>query len=126
MLNSETKMRVDKWLFAARLFKTRALATKAVEGGKVRRGKTKLKPSTMIRIDDELTIRTPHEKKIVVKGLNDKRRSAQEAHLLYDEFPESILQREEAAEQHKLSREPNYRRGRPTKKERRDLDNLKK
>ncbi len=117
------KVRIDKWLWAARFFKTRRLAIAAVTGGKVRLNEQRTKPAKEVHIGDQLIIRTGYiERTVIVQALSKQRRSAKEAILLYEETPESIKKREEAADlrrQASALREP--RIGRPTKKERRQI-----
>jgi len=120
------KVRIDKWLWAARFFKTRSLATEEVSGGKVQLNQQRTKPSKEIHLGDELTIRIGYvERTIIVKALSTQRRSAKEAVLLYEETPESIEKREQAAQ---LRRQEFATRprgvGRPTKKERRSMHQL--
>lgn len=96
------KVRIDKWLWAARFFKTRSLAKKAVEGGKVQCDGQKVKPSKDITVGLVLTIRQGFDDKTVeVLALSDQRRGAPEAMLLYEETPESIAKREDRAAQRK-------------------------
>lgn len=98
-------VRVDKWLWAARFFKTRSIATQAVNGGKVHLNGKRVKPSKNVKIGDSLTIqRGLAEFVVFIEGLNDKRRSAKEAVLLYSETEESILARQKSAEQRRLLR----------------------
>jgi len=116
-----TKVRIDKWLWAARFFKTRSLATEAVTGGKVRLNQQRTKPAKEIHLKDELMIRTGYiERTVIVQGLSMQRRSAKEAILLYEETSESIQHREQTIA---LRRQATGLRsrgmGRPTKKERR-------
>ncbi|MGZ8702494.1 MAG: RNA-binding S4 domain-containing protein, partial [Gaiellaceae bacterium] len=109
--------RVDKWLWAARLFKTRSAATHAVLGGRVHVNGVRVKPSKEIRAGDtlEVTIRAV-KRTIEVTGVADKRGSAAAAATLYAEAPESISAREEAALERRLARPPGADFGaRPTK-----------
>jgi ribosome-associated heat shock protein Hsp15 len=119
--NKNTKVRLDKWLWAARFFKTRSLATNAVSGGKVYLNEQRMKPAKEVHIGDKLKIRTGYtERTVIVQALSIQRRSATEAVLLYEETAESIEKREQLAS---LSRQNAALRprgvGRPTKKERR-------
>jgi len=116
--------RVDKWLWAARFFKTRSLATDAVNKGQVLLGQQTIKPSREIRSGDVLTIwqaKVPHT--VTVNGISEQRGPAPVAQQLYTETPESIQQRAQAAERRRLSPEPALamEHGRPTKRDRRDL-----
>jgi ribosome-associated heat shock protein Hsp15 len=121
------KIRLDKWLWAARFFKTRAKAKQAIEGGKVHMNGVRGKPSKEIRIGDELQIRQGwDEKAVLVTALSEQRRGAQQAALLYAETAQSIQQREEAAEKRKsLSGLQHHPDGKPSKKERRLLHRFK-
>jgi ribosome-associated heat shock protein Hsp15 len=121
---SPDRVRLDKWLWAARFFKTRSQATEAVDGGKVEVNGARAKPAKDIRVGDELRIRLgPYEHRVVVRGLSDKRGSASLAHALYEETPESIAAREKLREDHRLAPAMFVfeDKGRPTKKDRRAL-----
>lgn len=118
------KVRIDKWLWAARFFKTRSLAKQALEGGKVQCDGQKVKPSKDITTGLTLTIRQGYDDKVVlVKALSDKRRGAPEAQLLYEETAESIAKREERAAQRKAGGLAGQivSDHRPNKKERRQI-----
>ncbi len=114
-------IRIDKWLWAARFFKTRSLAGQAVTGGRVDINGARGRPSRIIRLGDNLCIRRgPYEWTVIVKGLARLRGPAAEAQLLYEETEESIRKRELAAAQLKLERPPEFHSpGRPSKKDRR-------
>jgi ribosome-associated heat shock protein Hsp15 len=100
---AEDKVRIDKWLWAARFFKTRSMAAQAVTGGKVHVNGTRIKPAKMVQPGDELRIRRGDlEFIVVVKGLAEKRRAAKEAQLLYEETEFSVQQRQETREQKRL------------------------
>ena len=118
--NNES-IRIDKWLWAARSFKTRSLAADAVTGGKIDVNGARAKPSRIMRLGDKLSIRRgPYESTIVVKGLAKLRGPASEAQLLYEETEESIRRRELTSAQLKLERPPEFDSpGRPSKKDRR-------
>jgi ribosome-associated heat shock protein Hsp15 len=120
--NNES-IRIDKWLWAARFFKTRSLAADAVTGGKIDVNGARAKPSRIMRLGDKLSIRRgPYESTIVVKGLAKLRGPASEAQLLYEETEESIRRRELTSAQLKLERPPEFHSpGRPSKKDRRAL-----
>src|SRR5262245_6960847 len=113
--------RIDKWLWAARFFKTRSLAAEAVTGGKIDVNGARPKPSRIMRIGDQLSIRRgPYEWTVVVRGLAKLRGPASEAQLLYEETKESIHKREMTSAQLKLERPPEFHSpGRPSKKNRR-------
>ena len=117
-------VRIDKWLWAARFFKTRSAAQQAVEGGKVKLKGERVKPSKEVRIGNELAIQIgAYEWVVSVEGLSDKRGSAPVARTLYSEHEASRLKREEQAALRKLAAEPaQERHGRPTKRERRQLE----
>ena len=119
----DDKVRLDKWLWAARFYKTRALAKAAIESGKVHCRGERCKPSKEPRLGDELQIRVGLEERTVeVKALSVVRRGAPEAQLLYQETAQSVKKREEMAWARKnnaLSMPHPDRR--PNKKERRDL-----
>ena len=120
------KARLDKWLWAARLYKTRTIAKQTVEGGKVYCEGLRAKPSKEIEEGMKLKLRTKFdEKAIIVKALSEKRLGASEAKLLYEETPESVSSRARLAEQRKA--QPKYwpTPTRPTKKQRRILNRFK-
>lgn len=97
------KVRLDKWLWAARFFKTRALATEAINAGHVEVDGVRAKPARQLKLGDELTIRKGSEEFVVhVRALSERRGPAGEAQLLYEETPESLKRRTEAAEQRRL------------------------
>jgi ribosome-associated heat shock protein Hsp15 len=120
------EVRLDKWLWAARFFKTRSLATEAVNGGKVELNGLRPKPSKAIKVGDQLRIRVgPFVHAIAVRDLSDRRGPAAAAALLFEEAPESIAARERLREQHRLAPTAQYEEGgRPTKKDRRRLSAL--
>ncbi len=118
------KLRLDKWLWAARFFKTRSLAVQAIERGKVRVAGDAVKPAKEIKCGDVLHI-THGETvtELTVQALSDVRRGAPEAQQLYLETASSIAKKEHAALQRKIAPEPAAQlHGRPTKRQRRDLD----
>ncbi|HEX7634499.1 MAG TPA: S4 domain-containing protein [Noviherbaspirillum sp.] len=117
-------VRIDKWLWAARFFKTRSMATDAVDGGKVRLNGERIKPARSVKIGDTLDIDNGStEWEVLVRGLTDKRGSATIAQTLYSETEQSIARRQQNAEQRKFFREPGESiKGRPTKRDRRLLD----
>ena len=116
-------VRIDKWLWAARFFKTRSLAAAAVENGKVRAGGERVKPARLLRSGDELQIDNGAEAwEVRVLGLSDQRGAAPIARTLYGESAPSIARRAQEAEQRKLFREPGSSiKGRPSKRDRRQL-----
>ena len=124
---SDDKVRLDKWLWAARFFKTRSLATEAVDGGKVDVNGARAKPAKLIGPGDEVRVRVgPHLYVVKVKDTAERRGPASLARELYDETPESAAARERAAEQHRLAATTfDFDDGRPTKKDRRELRRFK-
>ena len=121
-------MRIDRWLWTARWFKTRALATRAVTGGKVRLAGRRVKPAADLRSGDELEIvRGPYTFVVVVRGLADRRASAKEAALLFEETEESREAREVRRIQMRDVPVPSYEgKGRPTKRERRKMERARR
>jgi ribosome-associated heat shock protein Hsp15 len=118
------RVRIDKWLWAARFFKTRSQATEAVDGGKVEVNGVRVKPSKDLKVGDDLRLRLgPYEYRLVVRALADRRGSASVAQSLYDETPESVAAREKLREDHRLAPAMFVYedKGRPTKKDRRAL-----
>ena len=117
-------VRLDKWLWAARFFKTRGLAADAVTGGKIEINGARPKPSRAVRAGDRLTIRRgAYEWTIIVQGVARVRGPAGQAQALYEETEESRSRREATAAQLKLERPREFDSGgRPTKKDRRAMD----
>ena len=124
MSDDGERIRIDKWLWAARFFKTRSLATDAVDGGKVLVADERVKPSRAVKPGDLLSIRIgPYTWHVTVLGLSDRRGPAPEAQKLYRESDESRVAREALADQIRASRPVNpLHKGRPTKKVRREMD----
>ena len=119
------KIRIDKWLWAARFFKTRSLATDEVNRGRVQMDQRDIKPSKEVQAGDTLTLWQGSVKRtVVVKGISGQRGSAPVAQALYEETVQSLEHRALAAERNRLSPEPaaTIAHGRPTKRDRRDLD----
>lgn len=117
------KVRIDKWLWAARFFKTRSLAKTAIEGGKVHCRGERCKPARDLRVGDELQIRCGYDlRTVIVEALSEVRRGAPEAQKLYRETEESISKREEEAQLRKAGALGIQTDGRPDKKQRRQLD----
>lgn len=123
---SPGKVRLDKWLWAARLFKTRALAKEAIEGGKISIDGHKPKPGKEIAAGTVLSVRQGwDEKTLLVTGLSEQRRSAPEAQLLYLESEDSRVKREALAEQRKFQAAGLFAHDKPDKKERRQRQAMK-
>ena len=120
---TESRCRLDKWLWAARFFKTRSLAADAIDSGKVHVDGERVKVAKEVRLGAVVHIRRKEmEMEVVVRGLSTQRKGAPEAALLYEETPESAARRQEAA----VTREAEHARrergaGRPTKRQLRDI-----
>ncbi|PPE65916.1 RNA-binding S4 domain-containing protein [Caldimonas caldifontis] len=117
-------VRLDKWLWAARFFKTRSLATDEVDKGRVKVNEQPAKPARDVRIGDRLSIQQSGiTRVVVVRGLSDVRGPAPVAQQLYEETVESIRAREEAARNRRYLADPAQaiEQGRPTKRDRRQL-----
>jgi ribosome-associated heat shock protein Hsp15 len=122
------EVRIDKWLWAARFFKTRGLAQDAIEAGHVLVGGERVKLARPVRLGDEVRVRTGETQRTVrVLGVSDVRGPAPVAQRMYEETPESIRRRVEAQAQRALNAEPAQaiEQGRPTKRERRALERLR-
>lgn len=118
----DSKVRLDKWLWAARFYKTRALAKAAIESGKVHCRGERCKPGKEPRLGDEFQLRTGFdERTVLVKALSDVRRGAPEAQQLYAETEDSIARREQAAALRKAGALGVTTDGKPSKKQRRQL-----
>ena len=116
-------VRLDKWLWAARLFKTRALAKAAIEGGKVHCRGERCKPGKEPKVGDELSVRQGFdERRIKIEALSAVHRGAAEAQALYSETPDSLLKREQAAALRKAGALGMSTDGRPSKKQRRQIE----
>lgn len=120
------RMRLDKWLWAARFFKTRSLATAAADRGRVDVNGLAAKPARDLRPGDTISLRhADHQQRtLVVKGLSAQRGPAPVAQALYEETADSVAQRQRATEARRLAPEPalSLEQGRPTKRDRRDLE----
>ena len=120
MANQLERIRIDKWLWAARFFKTRSLAQDAVELGRVRLDGQRLKPSREVKCGDRLQVERGDERfDIVIRALSSVRGPATVAQTLYEETPESKARRDQQAAMRKLAFEPAHTiaRGRPTKRD---------
>src|SRR5580765_5653932 len=124
----EEGVRIDKWLWAARFFKTRSLATDAVVGGRIHVNETRVKPSKDVHVGDVVEVSIGAVRRTVhVTGIADRRGSAQVAATLYTETPESIAARESFVAERRLARPLGSDLGaRPTKLARRRLDALRR
>lgn len=122
------KLRIDKWLWAARFYKTRSLASEEIDRGRVRVNGVAVKPARELRGGELLEVRIGAvTRSVIVKAISDKRGGAPQAALLYEETPESVQQRAAQAEQHRLSPEPalSLAQGRPTKRDRREGERVR-
>ena len=123
-MTQESKIRLDKWLWACRFYKTRALSKAAIESGKVHYQGKKSKPGKIIQVGELVKLRQGHdEKTLIIVELSDKRQSAPVAQTLYNETDESILKRAEITQLRKLSAP--LTTGRPDKKQRRMIHRFK-
>ncbi|MGH6914024.1 MAG: RNA-binding S4 domain-containing protein [Gemmatimonadales bacterium] len=123
---ADSTVRLDRWLWAARFFKTRALAAAAVAGGKVHVNGARVKPAKPVQVGDLVRVRAgPYEWLVTVRGISERRGPARVAQTLYEESPEGRATRERLAEQLRIAPAPAYRgKGRPTKRERRAIERL--
>jgi ribosome-associated heat shock protein Hsp15 len=125
--HSSEKIRIDKWLWAARFFKTRTLAKTAIESGKVQLAGQRVKVSREVAPGDVLRIRQGwDEREVIVKGTSEQRRNAPIAQTLYEETSDSVARRERAAEARKAAGAMARPTQRPGKHERKALERLRK
>ena len=118
-------LRIDKWLWAARFYKTRSLAAEEIGKGRVQVNGQDAKASREVKPGDRVRLRQgPVEREVLVRGISGARGPAPVAQQLYEETPESVQARETAAQQRRLAAEPAHsiEQGRPTKRERRQID----
>ena len=123
------KLRIDKWLWAARFYKTRTLAAEEIGKGRIEVNGQEAKPAREVKLGDTVSLRQSSVvRTVVVKGLSHVRGPAPVAQQLYEETPESAKAREQAAEQRRYAREPalSIEQGRPTKRGRRELDDAQR
>lgn len=121
---TDPKVRLDKWLWAARFFKTRSLAKHAIEGGKVYHEGQRVKVSKEVKIGDTLRVRQGYDDKtIIISALADKRGNATFAATLYNETDESLALREQRQQERKTAAIQHHER--PNKRERRKINELK-
>ena len=117
------KLRVDKWLWAARFYKTRSLATEEIDKGRVRVNDAEVKPAKEVKVGDTVTLRQgPSTRTLVVRAISDKRGGAPQAQLMYEETEASLALRAQLTEQRRLEPASTLAHGRPTKRDRRDID----
>jgi ribosome-associated heat shock protein Hsp15 len=128
MTETEDRTRVDKWLWAARFYKTRSLAAEAIAGGKVQVNGERIKRAKPLRVGDEVRIRQgPYEHLVVVRELSSRRGPPAQASQLYEERPESRAAREALALQLKAMHSAFVpEKGRPTKKDRREIEKFRR
>jgi ribosome-associated heat shock protein Hsp15 len=118
------KLRIDKWLWAARFYKTRSLATDEINKGRIAVNDQVVKPAREVKVGDSVAMRREGQvRTVLVQALSDVRGPAPKAQLLYAETPDSLQAREAHAQQRRFAREPaqSIEHGRPTKRDRRDL-----
>jgi ribosome-associated heat shock protein Hsp15 len=122
-MSAEPSVRIDKWLWAARFFKTRSLAQTQIERGRIKINNDAIKPARGVKVGDIIKIDTSDiVKTVLVLGLSESRGPAPVAQQLYSETQESVTQREQSAQQRKFASEPASQiKGRPTKQDRRSL-----
>jgi ribosome-associated heat shock protein Hsp15 len=122
------RLRLDKWLWAARFYKTRTLASEEIDKGRVQVNGMVVKPARELKAGDSLLLRSgPVSRTVTVLAISDKRGPAPMAAMLYQETEDSMMKRQQAAEQRRLAPEPalSLSQGRPTKRDRRDTDQLR-
>lgn len=125
---SPDRVRIDKWLWAARFYKTRGLSADAIDAGRVEVNGERAKRSRIVQSGDRIRIQSgPYEHLVTVRGVSEYRGPATVAQQLYEEDPESIKRREVvAAHVRAMNANNGYQSGRPTKKDRRDIDRIKR
>ena len=126
--DSPARVRLDKWLWAARFYKTRALSADAIDAGKIEVNGDRAKRARLVQAGDRVRIRIgPYEHVVLVKGVSERRGSAPIAQALYEEDAESRKAREAmAAHVRAMNANTGYESGRPTKKDRREIERLKR
>ena len=121
------KLRIDKWLWAARFYKTRSLATEEIDKGRVRVNDLEVKPAKEVKVGDSITLRQgPATRTLTVRSISDKRGGAPQAQLMYEETEASIKLRAQLVEQRQHEPASSHEHGRPTKRDRRSLDKVSK
>ena len=125
--DSTDRVRLDKWLWAARFFKTRGLAAEAIDGGKVDVNEARVKRAKMVQVGDEVRIRqTPFEHVVIVRGVSEQRGPASVAATLYEETAESKAKREALRTQIRSMPADDWESGRPTKRDRREIERFRR
>ena len=121
------KLRIDKWLWAARFYKTRSLATEEIDKGRVRVNDAEVKPAKEVKVGDTVALRQgPATRTVLVLSISDRRGGAPQAQLLYEETQASLAERAQLAEQRRLEPASSLEHGRPTKRDRRSIDKVSK
>ncbi|MFZ1545762.1 MAG: RNA-binding S4 domain-containing protein [Candidatus Nitrotoga sp.] len=124
--NDNAKFRIDKWLWAARFFKTRSLSVDALECGKILCNGVRVKPAKSVAVGDMISIRIgPYQFIVEVLALSSQRGPAPQAQKLYKETEDSLLKRQALSDELKAQPTPTFLRGRPTKRDRREIEKLK-
>jgi ribosome-associated heat shock protein Hsp15 len=124
---SEHRVRIDKWLWAARFFKTRGLAAEAIDGGKIDVNGARAKRAKLVQVGDEIRVRqSPFEHVVHVRGVSERRGPASVAATLYEETAESRSKREALATQIRSMPADDWETGRPTKRDRRAIERFKR
>ena len=126
--SSDGRVRIDKWLWAARFFKTRSLAAEAIAAGKVEVNEERVKPAKLIGLGDSISVRLgPYLHVVTVRGLSERRGPASVAATLYEESAESVAGRAKLAEQLRMAPAAFVyeEKGRPTKRDRREIDRFR-
>lgn len=125
--DSTDRVRLDKWLWAARFYKTRALAAEAIDGGKVDVNQARVKRAKMVQVGDEVCIRqTPFEHVVIVRGVSEQRGPASVAATLYEETAESKAKRDAMKTQIRSMPVDDWESGRPTKRDRREIERFRR
>ena len=125
--DSTDRVRLDKWLWAARFFKTRGLAAEAIDGGKVDVNDARVKRAKMVQVGDAVRIRqTPFEHVVIVRGVSEQRGPASVAATLYEETAESKAKREALKTQIRSMPADDWESGRPTKRDRREIERFRR
>jgi ribosome-associated heat shock protein Hsp15 len=124
---SEHRVRIDKWLWAARFYKTRGLAAEAIDGGKIDVNGGRAKRAKLVQVGDEIRVRqSPFEHVVHVRGVSERRGPARVAATLYEETAESKSKREALATQMRSMPADDWETGRPTKRDRRAIERFKR